>query len=82
MTGLEHAEFASTGDGRKDDLEVLWHAMSYLDSLEKSIVALYLDELPYSEIAEITGLSENNVGVKLNRLKNKIKKIISGHGIG
>jgi RNA polymerase sigma-70 factor (ECF subfamily) len=38
---------------------------------------LYLDEKSYSEIAEIMGISESNVGVKINRIKNKLKSILN-----
>jgi RNA polymerase sigma-70 factor, ECF subfamily len=63
-------------------LKILYRAIDDLNPLEKSIVILFLDDQPYTEIAEITGLSVNNVGVKLNRIKIKMKKIISDYGIG
>lgn len=56
--------------------ELLSALMRHLSDHEKAIVALYLDELSYAEIADITGLSETNVGVKLNRIKLKLKKLI------
>jgi RNA polymerase sigma factor (sigma-70 family) len=63
-----------------DNTDLLWLAINKLDELEKSIVVLYLDELPYKEISEITGLSENNIAVKLTRIKTKMKKILEGYG--
>jgi RNA polymerase sigma factor (sigma-70 family) len=54
-------------------LELLNQLMKRLTDQEKALVALYLDELSYQEMAEITGLTENNVGVKLNRIKIKLK---------
>ena len=35
---------------------------------------LYMDELKYREIGEIVGISESNVGFKINRIKEKLKK--------
>ncbi len=67
---------------KSDDTALLWLAINRLDELEKSIVVLYLDELPYKEISEITGLSEGNVAVKLNRIKTKMKKILTEYGAG
>ena len=67
-------------DVREDNTDLLWMAINRLDELEKSIVVLYLEELPYREISEITGLSENNVAVKLNRIKSKMKKILEEYG--
>jgi RNA polymerase sigma factor (sigma-70 family) len=63
-----------------DNTDLLWLAINKLDELEKSIVVLYLDELPYREISEITGLSENNIAVKLTRIKTKMKKILEEYG--
>jgi RNA polymerase sigma-70 factor (ECF subfamily) len=64
-----------------DKLKVLYQAIDHLNPLEKSIIILFLDDQSYSEIAEVTGLSVSNVGVKLNRIKMKIKKIMSEYGI-
>ena len=64
-----------------DTLKIFYQAIDHLNPLEKSIIILFLDDQSYSEIAEITGLSVNNVGVKLNRIKVKIKKIMSDYGI-
>lgn len=46
-----------------------------LGQLEKSIILLYLEEKSYEEIAEITGLTITNVATKLNRIKDKLKKM-------
>jgi len=56
--------------------ELFFQAMKQCNDSEKTIIALYLEGLSYKQIAEITGISENNVGVKLNRIKSKIQKII------
>ena len=56
--------------------ERLFAALKQLDDSEKAIVTLYLEELSYQQIAEITGINENYVGVKLNRIKNKIQKLL------
>lgn len=53
----------------------LMQALKQLNDGEKALMALYLEDLSYREIAEITGISENNVGVKLNRIKQKLAKI-------
>jgi RNA polymerase sigma-70 factor (ECF subfamily) len=38
---------------------------------------LYLEDKSYAEISEIMGLSVSNVGTKLGRIKEKLKKKIS-----
>lgn len=60
-------------------LELLDELLRNLTDDEKALVALYLDELSYEEIAQITGLTESNVGVKLNRIKLKLKKLSDGN---
>ncbi|WP_149696378.1 RNA polymerase sigma factor [Chitinophaga sp. CF418] len=51
-------------------------AISRLNKFDKSLLLLYLDDKPYSEIAEILGLSVSNVGVKINRVKKKLKEML------
>lgn len=56
--------------------ERLFWALRKLNDSEKAVISLYLEDFNYQEIAEITGLSESNVGVRLNRIKNKLKEIL------
>lgn len=51
-------------------------AISKLSKAEKAVVILYMDDYPYEEIAEITGMTISNVGVKINRIKTKLQKIL------
>jgi RNA polymerase sigma factor (sigma-70 family) len=59
-----------------DNEERLFSALQKLNDSEKAVISLFLEDFNYEEIAEITGLSESNVGVRLNRIKNKLKTII------
>jgi RNA polymerase sigma-70 factor (ECF subfamily) len=65
----EHAAAEET-PGRL--LELLYAAIRTLEPLDRSLVLLQLDGVSYAQIAEIHGLSESNVGVRLNRLKHKL----------
>jgi len=76
LEGVHHL----SAEVKDDNTDLLWLAINKLDELEKSIVVLYLEELPYKEISEITGLTENNIAVKLNRIKSKMKKILEEYG--
>jgi RNA polymerase sigma-70 factor, ECF subfamily len=82
LVPLEDRTLNIASDEDDETLKILYRAIDDLDPLEKSIIILFLDDLPYTEIAEITGLSVNNVGVKLTRIKTKIKKIIVEYGAG
>lgn len=59
-----------------DDTEALLLAIRRLPPGERALVSLYLEDLSYREIGHILGVSESNVGVKLHRAKEKLKKII------
>lgn len=54
----------------------LYRGINTLSEAEKAVILLYLEEHEYKEIAAITGISEINVGVKINRIKSKLNKIL------
>lgn len=60
----------------EDDLQQLYKAINLLTDIEKSIILLYLEDKPYEEIAEITGITANYVAVKMSRIKEKLKNNI------
>jgi RNA polymerase sigma-70 factor (ECF subfamily) len=64
------------GEPPNDLLEFLYAAIRSLEPLDRSLVLLQLDGMSYAQIAEIHGLTESNVGVRLNRLKHKLTAIL------
>lgn len=56
-------------------LKELYYLIGQLGQLDKSIILLYLEEKNYEEISEITGLTVTNVATKLNRIKEKLRKM-------
>ncbi|MCK5821979.1 MAG: RNA polymerase sigma factor [Bacteroidales bacterium] len=56
-----------------EDIDALYKAISTLTKIEKAVILLYLEEKTYEEIAEITGLSKSNVGVRILRIKKKLE---------
>lgn len=71
-----------TADGKPDPLvhneqkQLLYEHIAELDELDRTLVLLYLEDLEYQTIAEITGLSPSNVGVRLHRIRKKLKTMI------
>jgi RNA polymerase sigma factor (sigma-70 family) len=61
----------------EEQLQVLRLHTGNLSLLEKGIVMLYLENKSYQEIAQIVGISETNVGTKIGRIKEKLKKQIT-----
>jgi RNA polymerase sigma-70 factor (ECF subfamily) len=60
-----------------DQQEQFLFALKKLNDADKAFVTLYLEELSYKEIAAIIGITENNVGVKMNRIKTKLQQILN-----
>ena len=58
---------------------MLEQAMRGLDRIERALVMLYLEDLSYKEMAEVLGLTETHVGVKLNRIKGKLQDTLREH---
>lgn len=76
-SSIEQVDDASIDDAVNED--DLWHelqqAIEKLNDLEKAIVMLYLDDLSYDEMETILGINEATLRVKMNRIKQKLKKI-------
>ena len=64
---------------RSEQVQQLYSAIRSLGEVDRALVLLYLEELSYKEIAEILGLTEDNVGVKLNRIKSKLRVLIGAN---
>jgi len=60
----------------EENIKLLHKAVAKLTGVEKSIILLYLENKKYEEIAEITGITQNYVRVKMNRIKKKLKKLM------
>lgn len=63
-------------DEKEEHLKLLYEAINQLTGIEKSITLLYLEDKQYEEISEITGISQNYVRVKMNRIKKKLESFV------
>ncbi|MDZ7847165.1 MAG: sigma-70 family RNA polymerase sigma factor [Owenweeksia sp.] len=61
-----------------EDLNLLYAAIHRLKEVDRAIILLYLEEKSYAEIAQIIGSNPNRVGVKINRIKQQLKKMLDG----
>lgn len=61
-----------------EDLNMLYDAIRCLSEIDRGVILLYLEEKSYKEIAEITGTNPNNIGVRIKRIKGRLKKILDG----
>jgi len=59
------------------DLEVIYECIDELNEINKAIILLYLDGNSHEEISEIIGISKTNVGTRISRIKEQIKKNVN-----
>lgn len=57
-----------------EERQLLNEFITRLDPFKKEILILYLEEVSYKDISEIVGISESNVGTKINRIKKELKE--------
>jgi RNA polymerase sigma-70 factor (ECF subfamily) len=57
-------------------LDELYSAIKQLSELNRAIIVLHLEEKSYKEIAFIIGTNANNIGVRIQRIKKKLKQLI------
>ena len=59
-------------------VERLYAAIRQLSKVDASLALMHLDGLSYREMAAVLGISENNVGVKLNRIRKELAHRLDG----
>lgn len=59
-----------------ESLNQLYVAIRHLSEVDRALILLYLEEKSYQEIADILGTNANNIGVRVNRIKERLKKIL------
>jgi RNA polymerase sigma factor (sigma-70 family) len=67
-------QIADMNDNNDKDYQVLWQLIRQLPQLEKAMVLLYLEDNSHDEIAAIMGLTATNIGTRLMRIKEKLRK--------
>jgi len=78
---LETIEFKTSDTipdtNQQEKYKALYTCISSLKENEQSIMILYLEDLAYKQIADITGLTENHIAVKMKRIRKKLLNCIS-----
>ena len=59
-------------DPKTQQVRKLHDLISHLELIDRSLVLLWLEGIPYDEIGAIIGITPNNVGVRLARIKEKL----------
>ena len=74
VTSLE-IRSESSEVNKEEKLNTLYVAISRLPEIETAIVMLYLENKSYDEMEDILGISANNLRVKMNRIKEKLRQL-------
>lgn len=61
----------------ENQIQLLYKCISELNEADRLIITLLLEEVPYSEIAEVISISEGNLRVKIHRIKQHLNSIYS-----
>ena len=61
-----------------ESLNLLYIAIRKLSEVDRAVIMLYLEEKSYHDIADIIGTNPNNIGVRVNRIKIKLKTLLDG----
>ena len=71
LDGVQH--ILQEGKKQTDErLTWLYEEIYKLDEIDRSITLLLLDGFSYKEMAGILGITESNIGVKINRIKKQL----------
>ncbi|MBI2730839.1 MAG: sigma-70 family RNA polymerase sigma factor [Sphingobacteriales bacterium] len=66
----------------EEKLKQLYTAIGKLTEVERAIVMLYLDDKTYEEMEEVLGINQNNLRVKMNRIKDKLRQLTKNEVYG
>ncbi len=61
-------------DPIEEQVKAMYAAIGELSKIDKAIVMLYLEDYSYNDIGDMMGITANNVAVKMNRIKTKLKE--------
>ena len=72
-----HLNISDAGsDDYDENFQKLQWAIRQLSEIERAMIMMALEEIPYEEIAETIGITQNNVRVRMNRIREKLKKLM------
>ncbi|MFT3749328.1 MAG: sigma-70 family RNA polymerase sigma factor [Agriterribacter sp.] len=59
---------------KAERLKLMYSAIARLTDVEKALVMLYIEDKTYEEMEDILGMTQGNLRVKMNRIKEKLRK--------
>jgi len=74
---LENYQADDTTASANENYTTLYRAIGALNSVDRLVIMMVLDELEYEDISKVIGISEVNLRVKIHRIKQRLKKIMA-----
>jgi len=84
LNDLNDHVLIETDTSQDDRLQWLYDEIAKLNEIDRSITLLMLEDFTYKEMASIVGITESNIGVRINRIKKQLiekSKKYDLHGI-
>jgi RNA polymerase sigma-70 factor (ECF subfamily) len=69
-------------DDNEQLMDQVYSAIQRLEPDQRSIILMHLDGLSYGEMAEVMGITANNIGVRLTRAKQQLSEMLRGEANG
>ncbi|WP_187350463.1 RNA polymerase sigma factor [Marnyiella aurantia] len=79
LMDFHYNDYLEDDEEKQQQITLLYKVIKMLPKVERAIVMMYLDDLPYRDISENLGISEVNARVKMNRLKKRLKELMEKH---
>ena len=76
LEAADHVAAPPASAGSDPRTELLYRVIRSLGHVDRALIMCYLDDLSYAEIADVLGLSETNVGVRLSRTKVRLQNLV------
>lgn len=74
VSEIPDKQVSSEKDQIEEQTRAMYLAIGELSKIDKAIVMLYLEDYSYAEISDIIGITANNIAVKMNRIKGRLRE--------
>lgn len=82
LVDIENSHFVMLPDDintKEQEVQLLYKCISQLPETDRLVITMVLEDTPYEEIASITGITENNLRVKIHRIKKQLTEIYNSY---
>lgn len=76
---VDFPEISDKSDDTEERVRAMYKSIASLSKIDKALVMLYLEDYSYDDISSVLGITTNNVAVKMNRIKARLKEESKKH---